>query len=198
MNSENTHSSFTCDCSMYTRENLEQQSDSELEKICQEKKADYEQRVNKNKKIQEILSRKQDKIEASIRELQAKIDLLRAKNPSVNVVKGEFGDDRDALNDRIQKHHTTILNLQTNQIKVKKAIKEANLDFAKQQTNEKVIQKEIDHLITQTNEMNQETKNQTENMQLAVITSEYQSTHDLLDTLTLEIDTLHKQIHERG
>ena len=183
---------------MYTRENLEQHSDSELETIRQEKKADYEQRINKNKKIQDLLTQKQEKYETNVRELQAKLDLLRAKNPTVKFVKRDFDDDPDSLNDMIQKHHTTILNLQTSQIKVKKAIKETNLDIAKQQTNEKVLQKEIDHLISHTNEINQEVKSESENMQLAVITSEYQSTHDLLDTLTLEIDTLHKQIHNRG
>ena len=93
---------------------------------------------------------------------------------------------------------TGLVLIHTARQSIERLVVNRNLEFAKQQTNEKVIQKEIDHLITQTNEMNQETKNQTENMQLAVITSEYQSTHDLLDTLTLEIDTLHKQIHERG
>jgi hypothetical protein len=183
---------------LLNRENLEQHSDSELEIIYQENQADYEQRIKKNKRIQDLLSKKQDKLEERVRKLQAKIDLLRAKNPTVEVVKRDFDDDEESLNDKIQKHHTTILNLQTSQLKIKKQIKEINLEIAKQQTNEKVLQKEIDHLIMQNSEINKDMENQSEPMRLAVITSEYQSTHDLLDILTLEIETIHKRIHERG
>ncbi len=193
-----TYSSYACDSGMYSKENLEKRSDSELETICKEIKTNYEKRINKNQRIQDLLSRKQSKLEKNIRNLQSKIDQLRAQNPNVEVVKRDFDDDPEILNETIQKHHTTILNLQTSQLKIKKQIKEINLEISKEQTNEKVIQKEIDHLIAQTNEINQNGQDHPETMQLAVITSEYQSTHDLLDTLTLEIETLHKQIHGRG
>ncbi|MHA2061711.1 MAG: hypothetical protein ACW963_05395, partial [Candidatus Sifarchaeia archaeon] len=145
---------------------------------------------------------KRQSIEESISNLRTENEKVKSKLIAMgypeNMFKRDFDDDEESLNDKIQKHHTTILNLQTSQLKIKKQIKEINLEIAKQQTNEKVLQKEIDHLIMQNNEINKEMGIQSEPMRLAVITSEYQSTHDLLDILTLEIETIHKRIHERG
>ena len=68
----------------------------------------------------------------------------------------------------------------------------------RKQKDEKLIQNEIDKLITENEELTKEGEDLSEKMELAVITSEYQSTQDNLDALTLEIEHLHRKLHQRG
>ena len=134
---------------MLRKETLEQLSETELEKIYQEKKDRYDQQVRKHKRIQGILSRKRDTLQTQLKLIQDETDLLHAKNPGVFVTKSGGNEDPEQLKATIQKHHTTILNLQTRQIKQKKQLKEIKLEFKRTQTDEKLLQKEIDKLITE-------------------------------------------------
>ena len=68
----------------------------------------------------------------------------------------------------------------------------------RKQRDEKLIQNEMDKLIAENEELTNEGENSAEKMELAVITSEYQSTQDNLDALTLEIEHLHRKLHQRG
>jgi hypothetical protein len=70
---------------LLTRENLEQLSEEEIETIYQENQADYEQRIKKNKRIQDLLSKKVDEREKSIRKLNVKISRLLEKNPDIKM-----------------------------------------------------------------------------------------------------------------
>ena len=56
----------------------------------------------------------------------------------------------------------------------------------------------MDKLTAENEELTNEGENSAEKMELAVITSEYQSTQDNLDALTLEIEHLHRKLHQRG
>ncbi len=183
---------------MVDQEYLEQLSETELDKLLQEKKTEYDQRSTKYNRIQDLLRHKVTTKEKTVRNYQSETDLLRVKHPDVNVAKQDFDDNPQFLRESIQKHTTAILNLQTHQIQLKKLIKEVSLDFGKLKAQEKFLQQEVDNLITLNDELGQDPEDQSEKMQLAVITSEYQSTHDLLDTLSLEIEHLHKRLHDRS
>ena len=183
---------------MVDREYLEQLSESELDKIYEEKKAEYDKRSEKYKRIQDLLRRKVTTKQKNIQKYQSEVDLLRVKHPDISIVKQEFDDNPQFLRESIQKHTTTLLNHQTHQIQLKKQVKETNMGFVKLQAQEKFLQKEVNELITINEELGQELEDQSEKMQLAVITSEYQTTHDLLDTITLEIEHLHKRLHDRS
>lgn len=183
---------------MLGKETLEQLSEAELEKIYQEKKAEYDRQIRKNKRIQGILSRKRDTLKAKIKEVQNETDLLHAKNPGVFVIKEGVSEDSEQLKVAVQKHHTTILNLQTKQIKQKKELKEIKLQFMRKNTEENLLQKEIDQLIAENDKLVNNTQDDQEKMELAVITSEYQSTEDILEALTVEIEHLHRKLHQRG
>ncbi len=183
---------------MLRKETLEQLSVAELEKIYQEKKADYDERVRKNKRIQGILTRKRDTLKTQVNSVQNETDLLQAKHPDITVIEDGINKGPDELKATIQKHHTTILNLQSKQIQQKKQLKEIKLEIMRKQTDEKLIQKEIDQLIAENEKLANEGEDSSEKMELAVITSEYQSTQDNLDALTVEIEHLHRKLHQRG
>ena len=183
---------------MLRKETLEQLSEAELEKIYQEKQAEYNERVRKNKRIQGILTRKRDTLKTQVNSIQNEYDLLKEKHPEITVVETEINEDPDQLKATIQKHHTTILNLQSKQIKQKKTLKEIKLEIISKQTEEKRLQEEIDKLIAENNELTNLAKDSSEKMELAVITSEYESTQDSLDALTVEIEHLHRKLHQRG
>jgi len=183
---------------MLRKETLEQLSEAELEKIYQEKKAEYDQRARKNKRIQGILTGKRDTLKVQVEAIQNETDLLRAKHPGLIIDQKGLNEDPDQLRSTIQKHHTTILNQQTKQIKQKKQLKEIKLEIMRKHSEEKFLQKEIDELITENDELANQAQDSSEKMELAVITSEYQSTQDLLDTLFVEIEHFHKKLHQRG
>ncbi|MHA1976976.1 MAG: hypothetical protein ACW98F_13050 [Candidatus Hodarchaeales archaeon] len=183
---------------MVDREFLEQLSESELDKLYEEKKSEYDKRSIKYKRIQDLLRRKVTTRQKTIQKYQSEVDLLRVKHPDINVAKQDFDDNPQFLRESIQKHTTALLNLQTHQIQLKKLIKENNMELVKLQAQGKFLQKEVDELITVNEELSQGLEDQSEKMQLAVITSEYQTTHDLLDTITLEIEHLHKRLHDRS
>ena len=183
---------------MLRKEALEQLSEAELDKIYQEKKARYDQQVRKHKRIQDILSRKRDTLQTQVKLIQDETDLLQAKNPGVVIDESVGNEDPEQLKANIQKHHTTILNLQTKQIQQKKQLKEIKVEYMRTQTEEKLLQKEIDKLIMENDELTNKTEDSTENMELAVITSEYQSTEDSLEELNIEIEHLHRKLHQRG
>ncbi|MHA1444840.1 MAG: hypothetical protein ACTSR4_08855 [Candidatus Hodarchaeales archaeon] len=183
---------------MLRKETLEQLSEAELEKIYQEKKAEYDQQIRKNKRIQGILSRKRDKLKSQVKTVQDETDLLHAKNPGINVNEEGISGNTDQLKATIQKQHTTILNLQTKQIKQKKRLKEIKLEYMKRNTDENLLQKEIDQLIAENDKLSDKNQDDQEKMELAVITSEYQSTEDILETLTVEIEHIHRKLHQRG
>ena len=183
---------------MVSREHLEQLSETELNKLYQEKKVEFETRSSKYKRIHDLLRHKVTERQKIIENSQSEVDLLRVKYPEVNIAKGENNDNPQFLRESIQKHTTSLLNLQTHQLDLKKELKEINLELVKLQAQEKFLQKEVDELIVRNNELDQNSEDQSEKMQLAVITSEYQTTHDLLDTITLEIEHLHKKLHDRS
>jgi hypothetical protein len=183
---------------MLRKETLEQLSEAELEELYQENKTKYDQRILKNKRIQDILKRKRDTLLTQVKAVQNETDLLHTKHPGVTTIKAGVTEDPDQLKATIQKHHTTILNLQSKQIQQKKQLKEIKLEIMKKETDEKFIQNEINQLITENDNLTNQTQDSSEKMQLAVITSEYQSTHDILDTLTVEIEHLHRKLHQRG
>ncbi|MHA2108943.1 MAG: hypothetical protein ACW99R_14665 [Candidatus Hodarchaeales archaeon] len=183
---------------MVDRKNLEQLSESELNKLYQEKKSEYDERSGKYKRIQDLLRKRVTIKQKMIQKYQSETDLLRVKHPEVNIAKQDFDDNPQFLRESIQKHTTILLNLQTHQIQIKKSLKDISLEFAKLQAQEKFLQQEVDNLISLNDELGQNLEDQSEKMQLAVITSEYQSTHDLLDTITLEIEHLHKRLHDRS
>lgn len=183
---------------MLRKETLEQLSEEELEKIYQEKKAEYDERIRKNKRIQGILSRKRDTLKSQVKDAQNEVDLLQAKHPDIKVNERAVDEDPDQLKATIQKLHTTILNLQSKQIQKKKLLKEMKLEIIRQQTEEKRLQKEIDQLISENDALTNQAKDSTEKIELAVLTSEHQSTQDNLDALTVEIEHLHRKLHQRG
>ncbi|MHA1541894.1 MAG: hypothetical protein ACTSQH_02840 [Candidatus Hodarchaeales archaeon] len=183
---------------MLRKETLEQLSEAELEKIYQEKKANYDERIRKNKRIQDILTRKRDTLKTQVNTVQKESDLLQAKHPNITVIEDGITEDPDELKATIQKNHTIILNLQSKQIQQKKQLKEIKLEIIRKQRDEKLIQDEMDKLIAENEELINEGENSAEKMELAVITSEYQSAQDNLDALTLEIEHLHRKLHQRG
>ena len=183
---------------MLRKETLEQLSEAELEKIYQEKKANYDERVRKNKRIQGILTRKRDTSKTQVNSVQNETELLQAKHPDISVIEDGITEDPEELKATIQKYHTTILNLQSKQIQQKKQLKEIKLEIMRKQKDEKLVQNEIDKLIAENEDLTNEGEDSSEKMELAVITSEYQSTQDNLDALTLEIEHLHRKLHQRG
>jgi chromosome segregation ATPase len=183
---------------MNSRESLEKMSDDELGLVYRGKEKEFQRRSSKNKKFQELLKHKLKTKESKVKKLQEELDLLKAKHPDIVVVKQDFDDDPNVLKEKVLTLQKDLLNVQTQQIQLKKERKKLELDIVKQQADLKFLQKEFDELQTGDETKAEDTQTQSEKMELAVITSEYQSTHDLLDTLTLEIEHLHKRLHSRG
>ena len=75
---------------MSTRDNLSQLSEEELEQLYQEKKADYEQKMSKNRRIRGILSRKINEKQKAVDDLKKEIDDFIASHPELSVAKENF------------------------------------------------------------------------------------------------------------
>ena len=155
------------------------------------------ERTEKNQRVRAILEKKLLEKEKKVSELKTELDLLRAKHPNVHVVKRDFDDDPEKLREKMLILQKDLINLQTKQIQVKKNLKQIKMDLVKEEANEKFARQEIDQLADSNGELSTSDQDQSETIQLAVIKSEYQSIHDLLDTLTLEIEQLHKKLHQR-
>ena len=187
------------DYTMQTRESLEQLSEERLQDVYEEKKAEYDQRLDKNQRISEILENKLLGKEKTISELRTEIDLLRVKHPKIKVVaKRDFDDDPDTLRDKLLTLQKDLINLQTKQLNIKKELKQINMDIVKKEADEKFLQQEIEQLTKSSEKITNDDQDEEEKMQLAVIMSEYQTTHDLLDALTIEVEELYKKLYERS
>lgn len=75
---------------MSTRDNLSQLSEEELEKLYQEKKAEYDQKLSKNRRIRGILSRKINEKQESVNNLKKEIKNFLASHPELAVAKQDF------------------------------------------------------------------------------------------------------------
>ena len=79
---------------MSTRDNLSQLSEEELEKLYQEKKAEYDQKMSKNRRIRGILLRKINEKQESVNNLKKEIDdiifyqsILSREGPEYRIIK---------------------------------------------------------------------------------------------------------------
>lgn len=184
---------------MLRKETLEKLTEGELEKIYQDKKVEYDKRKVKNKRIQSILERKRNTLKTQVHSIQNEVNLLHTKHPELIVAEeGGVNENPDQLKATIQQLHTTILNQQTKQIKLKKQLKEINLGLMKKNTEEKRLQKENEELEEENDKLANQEQDSSEKMQLAVITSEYQSAQDILETLIVEIEHEHRKLHRQG
>jgi CII-binding regulator of phage lambda lysogenization HflD len=80
---------------MFTRENLEKRSNTELEQLVQDLKAQYEQRISKNRRIQQILSNKLQSIEESISNLRTENEKVKSKLIAMGYPENMFKRDFD-------------------------------------------------------------------------------------------------------
>jgi predicted nucleic acid-binding Zn-ribbon protein len=183
-----------------SKEELEALGEKELTALYQEVTEKFDTKQKLVTRVQSLLHKKIVLKQKRIANYENELQTLRTRFPHIqhSSKKQDFDDNPQFLRESIQKHTTTLLNLQTQQIQLKKELKELDMKFAKLQAQEKFVQQEVDDLIKESNELDQDMGDSSEKMQLAVITSEYQTTHDLLDTITLEIEHLHKKLHDRS
>lgn len=75
---------------MLTREKLSQLSEEELEKLYQEKKAEYDQKMSKNRRIRGMMSRKVDEKQKTVTKIQKENNEIFAAHPELSFVKENF------------------------------------------------------------------------------------------------------------
>ncbi|MFX0013950.1 MAG: hypothetical protein ACFFB2_12805 [Promethearchaeota archaeon] len=184
---------------MQTRENLSQLSENELEKLYQEKKEEFDQRLTKNRRIRGILSRKIDEKQKIVTSLNNEIEDFFASHPELNVVKQDFDDaiqDPEELNKLIQEKQQILFHLQSTKLNVEKSISEISNHIKEQKILENQYQQEISSLISHSDAISN--FDESELSELDLISQEIQSAQDELQILTNEIEELRNLIHQQG
>lgn len=184
---------------MSTKDNLSQLSEEELEKLYQDKKSEYDQKLAKNRRIRGILSRKINEKRQTVNNLTKEIDDFLASHPELSVAKQDFDDtdyDPEELKLLIQEKQKILSQLHSKKLQIEKSIPEITNHIRHQKLLEDQYQKEINVLISQT-----ETLSDSENselLELEQLSQENKSAQDELEALIIEIDELRKGIHQQG
>ena len=184
---------------MLTREQLEKMSEEELETLYQEKKADFEQKVSKNRRIRGILSRKINEKQKAVDDLKKEVDDFIASHPELSVVKQDFDDiihDPEELKHSIQEKQKVFSQLQSKKLRIEKDLPEVTNHIEQQKKLEDQFQKEIDLLITQTKSLSD--SESSELLELDQLSKEIQSAQDELEALIIEVEQLQKEVHQKG
>ena len=184
---------------MSTRDNLSQLSGEELERLYQERKAEYEQKTAKNRRIRGILSRKVNEKQNSVDSLKKEINDFLTSHPELSVVKQDFGDtiyDPEELKQSIQEKQTVLSQLQSKKLQIQKEIPEISNHIQQQKLLEDQFQKEINLLITQTKSLSD--SESSELLELDQLSKEIQSAQDELESLLSEIEQLQKEVQQQG
>ncbi|MFX0124409.1 MAG: hypothetical protein ACFFAE_12275 [Candidatus Hodarchaeota archaeon] len=184
---------------MLTRDNLSQLSEEELEKLYREKKAEYDQKISKNRRIRGILSRKISEKQKNVDDLKKEIDNILLSHPELLVVKQDFDDtdkDPEELKQLIQEKQKDLSQLQSKKLQIEKSIPELSTHIEQQKLLEDRYQKEINLLISQTETFSD--SNTSELLELEQISQEIKSAQDKLEALIIEIEDLRKKVNQQG
>ncbi|UCG01149.1 MAG: hypothetical protein JSW11_16215 [Candidatus Heimdallarchaeota archaeon] len=184
---------------MSTRDKLSQLSDDELEKIYQEKKAEYDQKILKNRRIRGILSRKINEKQKSVENLRKEADDFLTSHPELSVAKQDFDDtdfDPEELKQLIQEKQTILSQLQSKKLEIEKSIPEITNHIKQQKLLENQYQEEINLLISQSENFSE--SDSFEMLELDQLSHEIKSAQDELESLSKGIEELRNKVHQQG
>jgi len=185
---------------LLTREKLSQLSEEELENLYQEKKAKYDQKMSKNRRIRGMLSKKVDEKQKNVNKRKKEINDLLADHPELSVVKQDFDDieqDPAELKELIQEKQQTLSQLQSKRLQIERTITETSNHNKQQKSLEEQYQQEISSLIAQSGSLS-DVSGRPELLELDQLSKEINSAQDELNTLTKEIEDIREKIHQQG
>ena len=185
---------------MLSKEELEKLSDQELEKLYQDKKAEFDKKLSKNRRIRAMLSRNVDKKQKIVNNLKKEINDLLVSHPELSVAKQEFDDtDQDPaeLKSLIQERQKTLSQLQSKKLYIERAIAETSNHIEQQKALETQFQTEITSLISQSESYSNDDE-ENEVLELNRLSQEIKSAQDDLEVLLQEIEDIHGKIHQQG
>ncbi len=181
---------------LLTKDKLNQLSEEELEKLYQQKKADYDQKIAKNRRIRGLLQRKLDSKTEIVNNLQNKIDDFLAAHPEV--AKQDFDDQEQnpaELTKLIQEQRESLSGLQTKKLNIERTITETANHIERQKALEERLQHEIERLYSQFDELSNDNED-AEQLELNRVTREIQSAQDELDSIQNEIEEIRGKINQ--
>ena len=184
---------------MLTRENLSQLSEEELERLYQEKKAEYEQKIAKNRRIRGILSRKVNEKQNSADNLKKEINDLLQSHPELSVVKQDFDDtpyNPEELKEAIKDNQKLLSQLQSKKLQIELDIPKVSKHIEQQKLLEDQFQKEINSLISQNETLSD--SESSELLELDQLSKDIQSAQEEFEALLIEIEELQKEVHQQG
>ncbi|MFX1285969.1 MAG: hypothetical protein ACFFB5_20165 [Promethearchaeota archaeon] len=193
---------------MLTREKLERMSEEELETLYQQKKAEFDQKVGKNRRVRGLLSRKLDEKQNSVANLKNQISDLLEANPDLklkyNSLTGElkqgFDDidqDPTQLRELIQETQKTLSQLQSKRLQIERIITETSNYNKQQKSVEEELNQEIALLISKFESLSDIT-GRPESLELNQLSLEFKSAQDELSNIAKEIEDLRVKIHQQG
>ncbi len=181
---------------LLTRDKLNQLSDEELEKLYQQKKAGYDQKIAKNRRIRGLLQRKLDSKSEIVNNLQKKIDDFLAAHPQV--AKQNFDDQVQnpaELTKLIQKQRESLSSLQAKKLDIERTITETTNHIERQKVLEERLQHEIERLYSQFDELSNDSED-AELLELKRVAREIQSAQEERDSIHNEIEEIREKIHQ--
>ncbi|MFX1507926.1 MAG: hypothetical protein ACFFDC_17705 [Promethearchaeota archaeon] len=184
---------------MTTRDILSQLSEEELERLYQDKKAEYEKKIAKNRRIRGILSRKVNDKQNSVDNLKKEIHDLLQSHPELSVVKQDFDDttyEPEELIEAIKDKQKILSQLQSKKLQIEQDIPKVSKHIEQQKLLEEQYQKEISSLISQNETLSD--SESSELLELNQLSQDIQSAQDELETLINEIEAFRKEVHQQG
>ena len=181
---------------LLTREKLTQLSEEELENLYQQKKAEYDQKIAKNRRIRGLLQRKLDSKSEIVMDIQKKIDDLLVAHPEV--VKQNFDDEKlnpEELRNLIQEKRESLSGFQAKKLNIERTITEMENHIGRQRALEERLQHEIERLYSRFDELSSDDED-TEKFELNRVIREINSVQDQLDSIHNEIEDIRQKIHQ--
>ena len=187
---------------MYSKEHLESLSETELQDIYQQLKSDFEEKLAKNRRINNMLERKFSKKQSELAELKAQLDQILESHPELkelNVAKEGF-DDMKIKHLIAQKNEleSTYSALQITKIQVEKSLKDQQEHLDKMIEEQNNLEEEIMNLDDKTDILADDSEDQSELAELAILTQEFHRISNEFQELNDEIEMLQQKIHSRG
>jgi predicted nucleic acid-binding Zn-ribbon protein len=192
---------------LLTREKLEQLSENELEDLYQKKRAEYDQKIAKNRRVRGLLARKVDEKQKKVEDIKNQISGFLEENPHLGTledlisgaIKQDFDDthsDPEELKKTIQEKQKVLSQLQSKKMQIEQDIPKVSKHIEQQKMLEEQFQKEINSLISQNETLSD--SESSELLELDQLSKDIQSAQDELEALFIEIEALQKEVYQQG
>ncbi len=180
------------------REELSKLTEQELEKLYQDKKLKYDEKISKNRRIRGMLSSKVDKISQKVHEVQQEIDQLMETYP--DIVKSGFDDDETSENNleelkvNIQQLQNELSDLQLHKIQISNSITKTTSHINMNKQKEKEVEEKLKELVEEA-EHYSKSGSSSEQEELTQLYQDELSTKEKIENFIEEIEEIRNKIH---